>query len=131
VLLEEKTHKEDLIVGLQSLIVELQAEVERLLTALAIIGNGNLIMKENDIRDFARETISPTDAKTHKGDLIVELQSLIVQLQAEVEHLGTALAIIGNGKLIMKENDIRDFARETISLTDAPRREILRGATKR
>jgi hypothetical protein len=50
VLLEEKMHKDDLI-------VELQAEVERLRTALAIIASGKLIMKENDIRDFAREAM--------------------------------------------------------------------------
>jgi hypothetical protein len=49
----------------------------------------------------------------HKDDLIVELQ-------AEVERLRTALAIIASGKLIMKENDIRDFAREAMG------QEILR-----
>jgi uncharacterized coiled-coil protein SlyX len=61
VLLEEKPHKDDLIVELKAFIVELQVEVERLRTALTIIANCKLIMKENDMRDFARDTISPTD----------------------------------------------------------------------
>jgi hypothetical protein len=52
VLLEEKMHKDDLI-------VELQAEVERLRRVLAIIADNKFVMKENDMRDFAREAIGP------------------------------------------------------------------------
>jgi hypothetical protein len=54
VLLEEKMHKDDLI-------VELQAEVARLRKVLTIIADNKFVMKENDMRDFAREAIGPRD----------------------------------------------------------------------
>jgi hypothetical protein len=52
VLLEEIMHKDGLI-------VDLQTEVERLRRVLAIIADSKFVVKENDMRDFAREAIGP------------------------------------------------------------------------
>jgi hypothetical protein len=60
VLLEEIMHKDDLI-------VDLRADVERLRRVLVIIADNKFIMKENDMRDLAREAIGP-GSNNQKGN---------------------------------------------------------------